>query len=689
MHSKFESAISLFQSGQLNKANNICSEILKDEPNNFEILHLLGIISFQEKKYDLSVEYIKKALKINPEQAEANNNLGIALKELKKFEKASESFNKAIKIDSNFAEAYNNLGIVLKELNQIDSAIDNWKKSIKIKPDYVHAYNNLGNALLEQKNPKSAIDYYDKAILIDSKFYEAYFNHGNALQELGLFEDAIKSYEKAINIKSDYAEAYYYKGNSLREIKLIEKAIENYEKAFKINPNLNNLFGSLVFAKHCLCDWKFYEKDLEILEKEILKNKNISKPFTILSIFDSSPLQRISAEINVKDKFQNTKSLGPILKREPSKKIRLGYYSSDFRNHAMSYLLAGLFELHDKSKFELIAFSLGPEKKDEMTERIASTFDKFIETNSKTDKEITKLSRDLKIDIAIDLMGFTKSNRFGIFVERCAPIQINYLGYPGTSGSNCIDYIIADKILIPKENQIYYSEKIIYLPDTYQVRDSSQKISNKIFKREDFDLPKNSFVFCCFNKHYKFTPSVFEIWMRLLKKVNNSVLWMLDDNNKTSENLKNEAIKKGINSNRLIFAKRLPVDEHLSRHKLADLFIDTFPYCAHTTCSDALWSCLPIVTRMGQSFESRVAGSILSAIDLSELISHTEKEYEDLALKLATNSEKLSEIRNKLKINRNTKPLFNTSLYTKNIESAYKTIYEKYLNKLPIENIEI
>tara|TARA_B100000700_G_C14828256_1_gene753262 strand:- start:123 stop:962 length:840 start_codon:yes stop_codon:yes gene_type:complete len=277
----------------------------------------------------------------------------------------------------------------------------------------------------------------------------------------------------------------------------------------------------------------------------------------------------------------------------------------------------------------------------------------------------------------------------GIFFNKCAPIQLNYLGYPGTSGSKFIDYIVADKILIPKENQKYYSEKIIYLPNTYQPRDSSQKICNKTYKKEDLGLPENSFVFCCFNQNYKITPNIFSIWMKLLKRIDNSVLWLLEENQTASSNLKKEAEKKGIKSDRIIFAKRMAQPEHLARHKLADIFVDTFPYNAHTTCSDALWSNLPVITLTGQSFASRVGASILNAIDLKELITTTEEEYENLLFKLATDKEELEKIKNKLKKNKIKKPLFDTKLYTKNLETAYTKIYEIYNSGSEVKNINI
>ena len=689
MNSKFEYLFSLFQKGQIEKAIEECLNFLKKEPNNFDVLHLLGIIFFQKKKYNLSIDYIKKAIKINPSSAEANNNLGIALKENKLFELSLKSFKNALTIDANYVDAYNNIGIVYRELNKHDDAIDSWKKALKIKPNYIHAYNNIGNVLLEKKNPKLAINNYNIAISLNKNFYEAYFNKGNAFQELNLHDQAIKSYNEAIKIKSNYAEAYFNKGNSLREINLLEEAIIEYENAYKINTKLKNLLGTLIFTKHNLCNWENYNQDIDLLKNEILKKKNASKAFTVLSIFNSLSLQKISAEINVKDKFKNFNMSKKIIIKNKNKKIRLGYYSADFRKHAMSYLLTKMFELHDKSKFEIFAFSFGPETNDYMQKRISSTFYKFIDVRTKTDLEVAKLSQELKIDIAIDLMGFTKLNRFGIFIEKCAPLQINYLGYPGTTGSNSIDYIIADKFLIPEINQKHYSEKIIYLPNSYQVRDSTQKISEKNYTRKELGLIENSFVFCCFNKHYKINPKIFNLWMKILKKINGSVLWMLEDNIKTSKNLKKEALKNGISEDRIIFAKRVSMEEHLARHKAADLFIDTYPYGAHTTCSDALWAGLPVATLVGETFASRVAGSILSAINMKELITYTEKEYENLIIDLATDSRKLKQIKIKLSKNKYTEPLFDTKLYTRNIESSYSKIYENHLNNLPADNIEI
>ena len=581
------------------------------------------------------------------------------------------------------------LNLICFKKKDFSLAIDFINKAIKINPNFAEAYNERGNALNELKQLELAIKSYDQAIKLNPKYADAYYNKGLVLHELKKIELAIESYDQAIKINPNHIYSHNNKGYALQKLKKIDASIECFYNVLKINPNFDFLLGELIHAKNKLCDWNSFNKDIEKLKNKINEKKKSSTPFPVLQLYDSPSLQKKTAEIYVKEKFYNKKIPKPFSTVSKNKKIRLGYYSADFYNHAMSYLLAGLFKQHDKTKFELFAFSFGPEKNDEMSKKIPNYFNDFLKVNFKTDKEVAEISRNLRINIAVDLLCFTTNNRMGIFSERCAPVQINYLGYPGTSGSNFIDYIIADKVLIPKENQKYYSEKIIYLPNTYQARDSSQKISDKIFKREELDLPKNAFVFCCFNQNNKITPNIFDIWMRILKTVDRSVLWLLEENSIAVQNLRKEAKKRKIDPERIIFAKRMPMADHFARHKCADLFIDTFPYGAHTTCSDSLWAGLPVVTLIGKSFASRVASSLLNAINLEELITTTEKEYEKLIIELANNSYRLKEIRNKLHKNRFTTPLFDTKLYTKNIELAYRKIYEKHLNKLPVENIEI
>ena len=613
----------------------------------------------------------------------------VDLYENDKLNDAKKICSKIYKKNPNHFDNLRLLNFIHFKNKDFSTALDFINKAIKINPNFAEAYNEQGNALNELKKLEEAIKSYNNAININPKYADAYYNKGLVFHELKKLESAVQNYDKAIKINPKHIMSHNNKGFALQQLKKVDASLKSYDEAYKINPNFNFLFGKLIHTKNKLCKWETFDEDMNSLKEKLNKNKVASLPFSILSLYDSPLLQRKTSEMYIKETFPKKNISKPITKSLANKKIRLGYYSADFYNHAMSYLLAKLFELHDKSKFEIIAFSFSPERDDEMSKRISNAFDQFIKVNFKTDKEISELSRELKIDIAIDLMCFTTNSRTGIFSEKCAPIQINYLGYPGTSGANFIDYIIADKNLIPKKNQKYYSENIIYLPNTYQVRDSTQKISNKIFTKDELGLPKNSFVFCCFNQNYKITPSVFDIWMRLIRKVEKSVLWLIKDNDVAVYNLKKEAEKRGVKSDRIIFAKHMPVSEHLARHKIADLFVDTFPYTAHTTCSDALWSGLPVITRTGQSFASRVAGSLLNAVNLKELITKTEKEYEDLILKLAKNPKQLKEIKNKLKKNRLKEPLFNSKLYTKKIESAYKKIYERYNLDLPLKNIEI
>ena len=690
MNLKFKKAIDLHRKGQLEEAKKVCLEVLKLEPNNFNILHLLGIIAFQKKNYKVSDELISKAIKIKPDFADAYTNRGIVLKRLNKLEDALRSWDKAIKLNSKDFKAYNHRGIALIELKRSEDAIKSWKNVININPNYAEAYNNIGNALNELKRFDESLKKYNEAIKIRPNFAEAYNNRANVLRSLNQLKSALDSCNIAIKIRPNFAEAYNNRGIILVELKQLEAALESYESAIKINPDEKFLLGRLISTKKTLCNWSSYKENLKKLEDNIEKGKKSSVPFHLLSIYDMPKFQKKFTELFVKEEYPTINNIELINKRKPNKKIRIGYYSADFRDHPVSFQLVQLLELHDRSKFEIIGFSFSPGKNDAMKKRISKTFDKFYDIKLKTDIEIVKLSRNLKIDIAVDLMGFTKYNRFRIFVERCAPIQINYLGYSGTISAKCIDYIIGDKVLIPERLAKDYSEKIIYLPNSFMINDSKKKISNKIFFRKKLGLPEKGFVFCCFNPSYKITPNIFDIWMKLLNCVEGSVFWLSESNQTAVKNLQREADKRKVNPKRIVFAKRMPsLDDHLARHKIADLFLDTLPYNAHVACSDALWAGLPVLTNAGESFAGRVSASMINAIGLPELITNSEKEYENRAIELATNPDLLEKIKKKLEANRITKPLFDTKLYTKHIEMGFYKMHERYNKNLPTENIEI
>ena len=690
MKPSYSDATKHLQNGKISEAKDICIDILKTEPNNYNALYLLGVIAFQTKNYSKSVEIIAKAIEINPNNSEYYNFKGIALVHLNKFEEAIQSWSKAIEVDPNNVDAYNNRGNALIKLKKNDLALKDFEMAIKIKPNFAQAYNNRGVILKDLKRLSLALESTNKAIEINPKYADAYNLKGVILRELKQIEESIKNYNKALELNPNFANAHVNLGNILlNENKQIELALESFSKALKINPNLDFLFGKYIHTKTWLSNWNFIDEEINSLKNKIINGEKAATPFPVLSLIDLPDLQKKNAIKFVENQYSLTSNLGPIMKKTSNKKIKIGYYSADFNNHPTSFLMVHLLELHDRSNFEIFCFSLQNRKDDEMRKRVSKACDKFLDVSLKSDVEIAKISRDLEIDIACDVMGFTKGNKFQIFAEKCAPIQVSYLAFAGTTGANFIDYVIADKTLVSKELQKHYSEKIISLPGTYQVNDSTKKISDKVFTREELGLPKNGFVFCCFNNNYKILPSVFDIWMRLLKKIKGSVLWLLVENSTAKENLKKEAVKRNVDENRIIFAKIMPLADHLARHRCADLFIDTFPYTAHTTCSDALWAGLPVITRVGNSFPSRVSASLLTAIDLPELITHTEKEFEDLAVEFANNKSKLDEIKIKLEKNKISKSLFNTKLYTKNIESSFKIIYDRYLNNLPAENIEI
>ena len=642
----FQQGLSSHQHGQLAQAKAAYEQVLLKQPKHFDALHLLGVIATQTKNPQLAVDLIGKAIEINP----------------------------------SFALAYSNHGNALQELKRLDDALTSYDKAIAIKPDYADAFYNRGNALQELNLLEDALTCYDKAIALKPDHAGALYNHGNALKELKRLDDALMSYDKGIALKPDYADALYNRGNALKELKRLDDALVSYDAAIALKPDYKFLLGIRLNTQMHLCDWSDLQNQLEELEAFISEELMVSHPFPVIGLVDKPGLQLKASTIFVNEKHPAHGVLDMIKSRSVGGKIRIGYYSADFYSHATSVLMAELFEEHDTRAFELYGFSFGPDTQDEMRSRIASGFDYFFDVTRKSDREVALMSRDLGIDIAVDLKGFTENCRVGIFAEQCAPIQVNYLGYPGTLAAPYFDYIVADKTLIPQESQQYYTEKVIYLPHSYQVNDSKRKISQKLFTRHEVGLPESGFVFCCFNMNYKILPATFDVWMRILKAVNGSVLWLLQDNPTATNNLRKEAERRGVDPTRLVFAPRMNLEEHLARHRLADLFIDTMPCNAHTTASDALWAGLPILTQIGQSFAARVAASLLNTMDLSELVTKTSEEYESKAVDLANNPLKLAQIKKKLEQNRRTSPLFNGQLFARHIEAAYEEIHLRHLS---------
>ena len=643
---------------------------------------------FRENNYSYAKHILEKIIEIDSENSKANELLAYIHGNSGQFDISFELLNVACRQSDCSPEALYYLGSIQLKRTLFGQAIETLKKSIFKGGEFFEALHDLATAQAHTGDLNAAIDNYQKCLKLGNSSYELFFNIARIYDDLKRYDEAIAHYDKALSLKPDYAEAWSNKGVTLNDLKRYDEAIAHYDKALSLKPYIDWVPGDLLHTKMKICSWSGLAESLEDISKKVVAYKKVN-PFTLLSLSDDALLLKKSSVIYVQNKCPFNPILGPILKRPQSQKIRIGYFSADFRNHAVSFLTAELYELHDKNKFEIIAFSFGVDDKGPMRLRLSQAFNQFIDVSDMSDLEIAQLSRSFNIDIAVDLTGITASSRTGIFSYRAAPIQVNYLGYPGTLGADYMDYIIADKTLIPLQSQQSYSEKVVYLPNSYQVNDRKRIISERQFTRQELGLPEDGFVFCCFNNNFKILPATFASWMRILKAVEGSVLWLFRDNSSAAENLKKEAENHGISSARLIFAERQPLSEHLARHRQADLFLDTFPYNAHTTASDALWAGLPVLTMMGQSFASRVAASLLNAIGLPELITNTQEEYEALAIELAMNPQKLADIKLKLAHTRLTTPLFDTPLFTKNLESAYTKMYERYQNDLGPDHISI
>ena len=656
------------------------------EPTNGEAFNYRGNALTDLGKFDEALASYDQAIALNPGYAEAYGNRGNALSHAGHHAAAISSYDQALALDPDSAVTYNNRGNTFTRLNRPYAAIDDYDHAIKLKPDYAEAYDNCGNVFRGLRQFPVALVHYEKAIALKPDLAAAYANRASVSKEVGQIDFAIESYDEALKYQPDNADWWLQRGHVLVTAKKLLLAIESFERAYALDPTQDFLFGALVQQKGYISDWISVESDSCEVELRVRDRKKCVVPFAVLSMTGSGQLQLQCAQTWVNTQVPETELLGPFQPRARRKKIRIGYFSADFRNHPVSYLTAELFELHNRSAFEVIGFSFGTAIEDEMKLRMKKAFDQFIEVDSKTDQEIAMLARTMEIDIAVDLNGFTGGSRTGIFAMRAAPLQINYLGYPGTMGAEYMDYIIADETVIPIECREFYTEKIIYLP-SFQVNDSKRAISTKNFSRMDLGLPEEGFVFCCFNSIYKITPTVFDGWVRILKRVKGSVLFLYGASDISMENLRQEAIKRGLDVSRIIFGQHLALDEHLARYRTADLFLDTLPFNAGTTASDALWAGLPVLTCTGESFASRMAASLLNAIGLPELVTSSQQEYEDVAVELATNRELYKEIKAKLATNRLATCLFDTKFFAGKLENAYQQIYNQSRDGLLPEHI--
>jgi predicted O-linked N-acetylglucosamine transferase (SPINDLY family) len=647
------------------------------KPDHADAFNNRGVVLQKVKRFDEAVASYDRAIALAADNASAFYNRGAALQELKRFDEAVASYDRVIALTPNYADAYFNRGNALHALKRFDEALTSYNEAITLKRDYAEAFNNRGVTLMDLKRFDEALVNYNRAIALKPDYAGAFNNRGNVLQELGRTDEALASYSQAVALNPDHADAFNNRGDTFRKLRCFDEAGASYTQAIALMPGHKFAFSGLADCAIQVCDWTQRDRLSGEVRQHVIERKSRISPFLLMGYYDDAAMHLACAQNYVLDRFNaDPQRLGSraIWRHD---KIRVAYLSGDFRCHPIAYLVAELFERHDRSRFEVIGVSFGPNDGSDMRSRLATGVDQFIDVRMQSDQDVARLINNLQVDIAVDLNGHTQYSCLGMLAFRPAPIQVAYLGFPGTTGTDFIDYIIGDDIVLPFDQQPYYTEHIVHLPDCYQVNDRKRTIASRTPRREEFSLPAQGIVFCCFNNAWKITPLIFDVWMRLLRKVAGSVLWLRRDNQHAEQNLCKEAAARGVDPARLVFADLLPHhSDHLARHCLADLFLDTLPYNAHTTASDALWAGLPLVTCRGETFAGRVAASLLHAIGLPELVTGSLAEYEALALQLAMDASRLQSIRRKLAQNRLSYPLFDTDRFRRHIEAAYLTAWE-------------
>ncbi len=641
-----------------------------------------GNVLLKLNRAEEALQCYEGALALKPTSVEALVGRGDALQRRGRYAEAVDSCESALRLDPRQAGALTNCASALLALRRPEEALRCAERAIAIDPDLAEAHSNLAGALRRLHRNEEALTACDRSLMLNPRSAGALSNRANVLLALSRTEEAVESCERALALEPHLIEAHDNFAGALLLQNRNEEAARAYERLLEIAPDCELALGALARARSLCCDWReeclAQEPSLrERILRGVESGQPVCHPFVFLTLSDSPALQLQCARAYVPHELRSVPS--PLWRGERYRheRIRIAYLSADFHYHATGHLAAGLFEAHDRSRFEILAVSFGPDDGTALRRRLERAFDRFVDVRRLPDREIAQWLRSEEVDIAVDLKGYTRDSRTAILASRPAPIQVSYLGYPGTLGLEHIDYVLADRIVLPPEHQVHYSERVVYLPDCYQVNDSKRAISEHTPSRTEMGLPASGFVFCCFNHNYKITPEVFTIWMGLLQRIPQSVLWLLGDNADAVRHLAQEAVARGVDAERLIFAPRIPAAEHLARHRLADLFLDTLPYNAHTTTSDALAAGVPVLTCLGKAFPGRVAASLLHAIGLPDLVTYSLEEYAARALELATDPDQLGELRVRLARHRATYPLFDTERFCRHLEAAYTTMWQR------------
>jgi len=685
----FRQAVSAMQAGDDDLAERLFGRVLGLQPRHIGALNLLSVLLTTRGRFAEAEHYVRLALNENATSDATFYNYGLILKALRRPAEALERFSHALKIDPSVAETWNNRGTVCNDLQRYDDAVGDFDRAIEINPRYAEAYFNKGKSLTLLKRLDEASAALDTALELKPDLAEAWLGRGNVFSERKRYDDALAAYERALALKETLAEAWLGRGNILSRLKRHEEAAEAYTRVLRINPQYPFAKGALLHQRMSSCAWNGIGDLIAEIESDILLGGLSGEPFGWQAVAKSPRSLRRCAELLNAEKYPAKTADIPRPAPADRERIRIGYSSGEFREQATSQLIVGVLEHHDKSRFEVFGFDNGWDDHSNIRRRIEAALSGIVDISQLSDAAAAAVIRNRQIDILVNLNGYFGEERTGVFAERPAPIQVNYLGFPGTLGAGYMDYIIADRCVIPSGHEAFYAEKVVDLPECYQANDEKKEIAARTFSRADCGLPQRGFVFCCFNNSYKITPDMLDCWMGILRDVEGSVLWLLEDNAAAVSNLRKEAAARGVVPERLIFAKRMALPDHLARHRMADLFLDTAPYNAHTTASDALWAGLPVLTQIGGTFPGRVAASLLQAIGLAELITSSRDAYRELAIELAADPQRLTAIKHKLADNRRTRSLFDTQLFTRRIEAAYDAMYERYRKGLPPDHIHV
>lgn len=665
------------QGGRLGDAERLYRKVLKTESKHFPALVMLGLVCAQQGRLGEAEGLLRMALTVQPGDPGAQFNHANVLLAMQRHDEAFGAFGRALALHPAIPEAHLNRGGILMMRQQPRDAIACFDAALQIDPRYAEAHCNRGNALEALGRPDEALASYDRALALNPQQPEFHASRANLLHRLRQNEEALAALAKAIALQPRHPGLHLNRANILLDLKRFDEAFAAYDQAFRLDPNLDYLEGDRFFAKMMICDWTDLAAENAHLVAGVAAARPVSRPFAFLTA--QAPA---AAQIQCANMFadRDYPARPPLWRGEryDHQRIRIAYLSADYREHPVAILLAGLFERHDRSRFETMAVSFGAAGNSPMRQRLMGAFDRFLDVHDKSDGDVAQLLRDMEIDIAVDLMGPTQNARPGILAHRPAPVQVLYLGYAGSSGAPYVDYLLADRVVIPEAERELFRERIVYLPDSFMGADSSRAIAAATPTRAEEGLPPSGFVFCAFNNSYKLSPLIFDVWMTLLNEVPGSVLWLSGSNESAERRLRAAAQARGIAPERLVFAGRVARNEdHLARHRLADLYLDTLPINAHSTANDALWAGLPVLTCRGGTFGSRVAASLLTAVGLSDLITDNLADYTALALKLARDPDLLSSLRGTLAANRNRSPLFDTARFTRHIEAAYLTMWQR------------